>query len=356
MKADITGGSAFFSQVITLNFEWNDSAIVPKSIVLKVPGIQAVAKDDDNTEDTEAYLEFCHENELIVYKFLLNCSKKFNTSLKIPNVYYGANYSRSHRNGLIIMDDLSVNGASLKLLPGLNNVQVENTIAELARIHALAWKSGKVREIELNSREDNFPAEMKQISQQLRSLRPSVFNKLLDKLDNIYNDKVFSYAVYNDETKFGFPPTLVHSDLWSSNILFEKKDNVITNNLLAIIDWQSGHPGNPCVDIGRLLAINTSVDYRRKNTEQLLKHYYEIICQEMDNKPPLTFDQLKYAYAAGMGYVTMFLTFGAPYYYNMPAVVGVDENRETLRKELLDRVQCFLEDTIEVYQRENITV
>uniref|UniRef100_A0AC35GQH3 CHK kinase-like domain-containing protein n=1 Tax=Panagrolaimus sp. PS1159 TaxID=55785 RepID=A0AC35GQH3_9BILA len=240
---DITGGSAFFSQVITLNFEWNDPKILPKSIVLKVPGIQSVAKDIENEEDTETYLEFCHENELIVYKFLLSCTKKFNTSLKIPNVYYGANYSRSHRNGLIIMDDLSINGGSLKLLPGLNNIQVENTIAELARIHALVWKAGNVRDIvKLNNREDDFPGEMKQIAQQLRSLRPSVFNKLLDKLDNIYNENVFAYAVYDDEIKFGFPPTLVHSDLWSSNILFEKKNDVITNNLLAIIDWQSGHP------------------------------------------------------------------------------------------------------------------
>lgn len=138
--------------------------------------------------------------------------------LKIPNIYYGANYSRSHKNGLIIMDDLSIKGKSMKLLPGLNNTQVENTITELARIHALAWKSGKVLDIQIPVRTGDFPGEMKQIAQQLRSvsipnkqcksmlmfkIKPAVFNKLLDALDNIYNDRVYAFAVYNDETKYG---------------------------------------------------------------------------------------------------------------------------------------------------------
>ena len=105
-----------------------------------------------------------------------------------------------------------------------------------------------------------------------------------------------------------------------------------------------------------MLAINTPAEYRRKNTDRLLKLWYSVVSKEMDNHPPLNFDQLKHAYAAGMGYVTMFLTFGAPYYYNMPAVVGTDENRDALRNELLDRVQSFLEDTIEAYANNKITV
>jgi hypothetical protein len=42
----------------------------------------------------------------------------------------------------------------------------------------------------------------------------------------------------------GFPPSIVHSDLWAPNIIFEKdKNGNPTSNLLAIIDWQDAHPG-----------------------------------------------------------------------------------------------------------------
>lgn len=70
----------------------------------------------------------------------------------------------------------------------------------------------------------------------------------------------------------------------------------------------------------------------------------------MGGKAPFTFDQLLEAYDGSMGYVALFLGFGAPMYYHMPAVVGTDDSKkEEHRVELLDRTKCFFEDTLEAF-------
>lgn len=41
----------------------------------------------------------------------------------------------------------------------------------------------------------------------------------------------------------GIPPVLVHADLWSGNILWEKNNNNEEAKMLALVDWQNCHAG-----------------------------------------------------------------------------------------------------------------
>uniref|UniRef100_A0A7E4UYT7 CHK domain-containing protein n=1 Tax=Panagrellus redivivus TaxID=6233 RepID=A0A7E4UYT7_PANRE len=353
---DITGGKAYFSRIIRIAFTWNSSSITPESIILKVPGVQTYALTGDAETDaaTDEYLEYAHSNENDVYKYLWNAAEKFNTTLKIPKIYFASGYSKSHTEGVIIMDDLSVTGTTLKLIPGFNNGQVESSIDELAKIHALVWKNGGVTVFDGCPGQDEFVQEMKRTANALRTISPNSVGLLMDEIDGLFTPTVYHYAVYSTN-KFGFPPTLVHSDLWSANMLFKNNTNgTPTDDLLSIIDWQSGHAGNPFADIGRLLAVNTSAVYRRRETNRLLKRYYDVVSAEMDGKPPFTEEQMHYAYAAGMGYVAQFLGFGVPVYYNMSAIVGTDENKGKLQEELLDRTKCFFEDTLQAFKEYSI--
>uniref|UniRef100_A0AC34RFU2 CHK kinase-like domain-containing protein n=1 Tax=Panagrolaimus sp. JU765 TaxID=591449 RepID=A0AC34RFU2_9BILA len=347
---DITHGSAFFSRIFRVEFCWKNSKTWPKSIILKVPGIQQVGKFQNDEEDEMLdYLEYCHSNEIRIYEFLHDESKKQGITLKIPKVYYGSDFSRHHNNGLIIMDDLSKIGGTLRLLPGLNNAQIESVIQELAKIHVLTWKNGSFIKNHIGKPQmGNFVVEMTEMAQKLRELDPKIFNPLIDEIQKIFTPKTAELSYYTD-SKFGFPATLIHSDLWSANIIFSKNENVITDDLLAIIDWQCAEGGNPGVDIGRLLAINTSSSYRRKNTKRLLKLYFTAVNEEMNGQELFTFEQLEAAYDASMGYAAMYMGFGVPHYYHMPAVVG-SKNQESQQIELLDRTKCFFEDTIEAFK------
>jgi aminoglycoside phosphotransferase (APT) family kinase protein len=50
------------------------------------------------------------------------------------------------------------------------------------------------------------------------------------------------------------PPVLVHGDLWIANVLWNvKADGTASDDVAAIIDWQTATPGNPVVDVLRFL-------------------------------------------------------------------------------------------------------
>lgn len=91
----------------------------------------------------------------------------------------------------------------------------------------------------------------------------------------------------------GFSSCLVHSDLWSPNILWEKdSEGRPTDHLCAIIDWQTVHSGNPCEDISRLLALNTYGQYRRENKDRLLEYYAMKVAERMGGTAPFTMEQV----------------------------------------------------------------
>ncbi|KAL3080727.1 hypothetical protein niasHS_012734 [Heterodera schachtii] len=121
----------------------------------------------------------------------------------------------------------------------------------------------------------------------------------------------------------------------------------LSDQLCAIIDWQTVHSGNPCEEIGRLLALNTTSAYRRANINQLLAFYAKKVAEFMGGNAPFTLAQLKKAFFGAMPYVMMFFCFGATNYCTMESVVGKEgtAKREENRAELFDRVRSFIEET-----------
>lgn len=145
----------------------------------------------------------------------------------------------------------------------------------------------------------------------------------------------------------------MHADLWSPNIIFKKEMDSPGDDLLAIIDFQATHSGNPMADIARLLGINTSSSYRRANTKKIVQQYFDCVKSYMNDDIPFTIDQLETAYDFSMGYAAVFIGFGVPSYLNMPGVVGEGEERIQKQKEIIDRCKCFFEDTIAAFEKQN---
>ncbi|KAE9554446.1 hypothetical protein FO519_002320 [Halicephalobus sp. NKZ332] len=347
---DLTGGVAFFSKVLRLIFTWKDPSNRPASIVLKIPGVQKMGRNDDaRLSKALTYLEYCHSNEISVYEFLHSEAGKHNISVKIPKVYYGAGFSRNHNDGLLIMEDLSPFGGIGNLLPGLNNEQIESVVEEIANIHFLSWKNPEFSKKKEERKDWNeFLLATKNVAQQLREIDPNVFNPLIDKVEKLYDMKFLKFSLYKEE-QFGFPACLIHADLWAPNMIFKRSEN----DILAIIDFQGSHFGNPMVDIGRLLAVNTPSSYRRENTRKIIAKYFDCIKSLMGEDIPFTMEQLELAYDLGLGHVVVFMGFGFPAYLNMPAVVGEGEERVQKQRELIDRCKCFFEDAIAAFEKRN---
>ncbi|KAK0415019.1 hypothetical protein QR680_011732 [Steinernema hermaphroditum] len=336
---DITGGSAFFARVLRVSFQWNDSQIEPKSVVLKVPRVKTIASTVQSEEETKkiedsdhVYLAIAHTREVQFYKDFANRAN----GLRLPVFYYG-------------FDRFST---TVNILPGLNNAQIEALIDELARLATLSWSDRSwVAPMIENPAEDQeeFLQQMRNISLELQKL-DARFESLLEKMAPLYTSGHMKMSSYKED-KYGFPAALVHGDLWTPNVLWRLDENgEVSSELGAVIDWQSVHAGNPLEDFGRLLVLNTTSAYRRANHDRLLQLYIAKLREYGDGESPIHERNIEQAYKAAMPFVTMFIGFGVPMYCNMPSVVRQDpEHKGADTVEILDRTLCFFEEVIEAY-------
>ena len=119
-----------------------------------------------------------------------------------------------------------------------------------------------------------------------------MFGELIPRIVGYCVPKTLEYSFYLGG-KYGFPSFLIHSDLWSSNVLWTTDaEKNPTSELAAIIDWQMASQGNPGSDLSRILAMNTSAKFRRENTDRLLQYYLDCLEKYLGTPPPLTFDQV----------------------------------------------------------------
>uniref|UniRef100_A0A914H175 CHK kinase-like domain-containing protein n=1 Tax=Globodera rostochiensis TaxID=31243 RepID=A0A914H175_GLORO len=347
---DITGGAAFMSTILKVILHWKDPKYgLPSSIVMKIPApkyttlveqknairakIEAAEEPPRDTfmdealmEESGTFLIEAHKREIAFYE----CLPRLDSSLRLPKFYFGSDYSPHHNNGLIIMEDMSTRAVSLPTIPGFNDA------------HNREWEPPVPMEMRLD-----FIEGMRSKAEELAKIEPNQIGPLIRKLLPMFTVEYCEMSSYNG-AKYGFPACIVHSDLWSPNILWEKDaSGRPTDRLCAIIDWQTVHNGNPCTDISRLLALNTFGQYRRDNTDRLLEYYTRKVADHLGGEAPFTTAQLRDAYKHSLPFSMMYLCFGASIYYYMDSVVGQDANeRKDKQAELLRRVLMLLEDTI----------
>jgi len=369
---NITCGKAFMSQIHKLTFTWKEPGIFPQSVILKVPGYNNVSAgmfDDDRApqqqkdvkevaEASEAntantFLEFAHSREIIFYQTFSH----YDPQLKLPKLFYGYEFNMKHNKGLIIMEDMTPVAKSIPMIPGVDEAHVASMISEIARFHCASWTHRDWLEKMPNGPSDKgFLDEMRTMTARLKQIDPARFDDLIDAFLPLYTMRNCSICTYADD-RYGFPPCVIHGDLWAPNVLWRIDTNgEPTSEVSAIIDWQMIHAGNPAEDLARYLAINTTHQYRRENTDRLLKLYAAKVSELSHRKvAPFTLENLQLAYQDAMLPVAMFLGFGAPMYHNMDSVVGKegDSDREAKQSELLDRVKAFIEDTL-VYHKDKI--
>jgi len=95
----------------------------------------------------------------------------YNEHLKLPNYYYGHDYSAKHSDGIIIMEDMSTTSRTLPMLPGMNDEQAAAMMQELARFHAASWNNRDWMSIIPNvPYEEGFMVEMESKTCQLREV------------------------------------------------------------------------------------------------------------------------------------------------------------------------------------------
>uniref|UniRef100_A0A914EIR8 Uncharacterized protein n=1 Tax=Acrobeloides nanus TaxID=290746 RepID=A0A914EIR8_9BILA len=122
---------------------------------------------------------------------------------------------------------------------------VEAVIDELAKINAIAWKNNSnwFQDFQEDDDKDQFMKDMYKEAQGLVKIQPEIFTNILERAKSFFTYETYQQTCYRED-KYGFPPGLVHADLWAANIMFARDSNgTLTSELIAIIDWQDVHPG-----------------------------------------------------------------------------------------------------------------
>ncbi len=172
-----------------------------------------------------------------------------NVPFKVPKCYYMAPM-KSGRGGLLILEDLSITGTVPLLENGLDMEQVNQVAENLAHLHSWSLEN----QLFLAQEPFSFPASKKQMEQfvaimhssykQMKSIWPEYFDPSIDGvIDACTTDNFYYLLAVPGHKALRMSPILVHGDVWTNNLLFEKKllaDRTETagNKLIAFIDWQ----------------------------------------------------------------------------------------------------------------------
>ncbi|VDP13130.1 unnamed protein product [Soboliphyme baturini] len=93
------------------------------------------------------------------------------------------------------------------------------------------------------------------------------------------------------------PAVLVHGDLWSNNILFERNESgQAGNKVKALIDWQACCIGSSLEDVAHFLCGALSTPRRRAIEEAILQHYLTRLIERVGPMPQLTLGNVRRQY------------------------------------------------------------
>lgn len=210
----------------------------------------------------------------------------------------------------IVLHNLKMDGYKMALpLEGNNLGQIKSVIRSIAVIHGAGIAS-------MRKHGGRHPLDIPFDSSVLLEL----LHKGLDIQDGIYADthwakilaliRTRAVDLVNVAKKQKFLTTVIHSDLWTGNVMFSADDHTA-----AIIDWQFAQVGNPVCDIITLLFMSAHPTVYTHHLDQVLRCYWESFTNAMkknDLSINVTFQQLKDNVERLWMFGYMFLTASLP--------------------------------------------
>jgi hypothetical protein len=174
-----------------------------------------------------------------------------------PKLYAGeCSMEKDKRGFYLIMEDLTPDYRMIKTEDGLSLNQLEVTLCQMARLHAVSYSYGQVNKVDFGPKlksafekifqdpkliallDANFPLAIKDLEE-----NPSI-KHLAEPMANLSKryQNSFTEAIDTTDTRF-----LTHGDLWCNNVMFNADDSEC-----RIFDWQFFSAANPLFDFSLL--------------------------------------------------------------------------------------------------------
>lgn len=202
--------------------------------------------------------------------------------LDIPSCIYSV--CKEGEFALVMEDIRSLGYVNNDKHKGLNHNQMLIAADRLAMLHAVSFSYNKCHDFKTK-----FPAFKYGIPKQMGLFITVFFDLCVKTLKKInYNDslqeklqrirpilrhKIMSLLVAGKHQI----ECLCHVDYWNNNLMFksETNDGITDPDSIMLVDWGSTAWHNPVLDILYLIYTSTTLDYRKKYREEILKRYHD---------------------------------------------------------------------------------
>ncbi|KAK0420951.1 hypothetical protein QR680_014987 [Steinernema hermaphroditum] len=312
---DISDGKGFTSKVYKVAIEFDDTD-EPYCVVLKVPGTESFEKASETSENAlkEHGLAALHNKEC---DFFMKFSSHINAPL--PKIYKVQHWIIGEQPGAILMESFFGKAISAPLVVESNIEQAFDAVRHLASIQAYflclpadQWQ-GKYHftVYESFAQSQFFDIYLAK----LKDMKPGMF------------DEGIAILLNNNNL------------LWKAN-----PDGSISNELAAIIDWQTVHEGCLTNDLARFMALCVNADARRQHEDEILKTYYDTLVSLLEKEGKevtFTLDQVKRAYRGGFVGQSLFTLICGPF---LSALQEWDKEEFDA---YLGRAKAVMEDALE---------
>ncbi|KAK0420950.1 hypothetical protein QR680_014986 [Steinernema hermaphroditum] len=343
---DISGGKGFASKVYKVTIEF-DNISEPYFVVLKVPGTESFSEAMGTNENTikEQHLAANHNKEC---DFYTNFSSHINAPL--PKIYKVQHWIVGEQPGAILMESFFGKAVGASQIADSNIEQAYEVVRQLASIQAYflslpaeQWHN-KLTIVDDDSKDKNLLIDI--FLAKLKEMRPGMFDEGIGVLSKYAQQRKFlRYTLCDVYEDVGLPLGISHGDFGNHNVLWKANpDGSISNELAAIIDWQTVHEGCLTNDLARFMALCLNSDARRQHEDGILKTYYDTLVRLLKKEGQevtFTLDQVIRGYRANFVGQSLFTLLCGPFR------AGLKECDEKELEIYMVRAKMTMEDGLE---------
>ncbi|XP_075981397.1 uncharacterized protein LOC142980017 [Anticarsia gemmatalis] len=201
--------------------------------------------------------------------------------------FYGGDPTEGEET--VVLEDLTESGYSLySRFKAIDWEHIAIAVEHLARFHALSFAFAK-------EDPDKFAEVVEKVKYKLPKNgddpeRKETWIKMVTAAAQVAKDehkeKIAGFLLreipQEELFKFKFPlstPVLCHGDYRISNLMYKRENGVLKT---IVVDYQTLHPACPAFDLLYLEFMGTDEQFRAKNHERLLDHYFSELTSALE--------------------------------------------------------------------------
>ncbi|KAE9548590.1 hypothetical protein FO519_008200 [Halicephalobus sp. NKZ332] len=261
--------------------------------ILKIPSISSMETIDGETPPETEIDDRTTEKVVQIHNTEVEFYNELVSTFDLPHikVFKALPWIIGESEGVLHMEDMTGKGDVMEFLCSLSISQILEIVRHLVHIHKVYLTSDdEYQELWREKHNKNYCTgttfagniKNRELFLEICGDR-DFFEPLLKKYYKFgSNPNYNTYSFYQSWKDLSLQPVLVHGDCHAGNIMWKLDEyGNLTDELVALFDWQMMYVGSPMADVGKLLATSVDGHIRRQLEEFIIEFYHDLLEKEM---------------------------------------------------------------------------